>query len=107
MNKYHFQEINWVIYFPSTGNEGRQILKYGIAYRDRENSRTQSGPRINLEDVLRLPKIHDQYPHTVGYFHKSTGKGKNWMPYYITVKVISDEKHLLEWFYKIEGSKWE
>lgn len=86
--KFHFKEIDLVIYFPSTGNEGRIYSKYGVAYRDRRRGETQPGVRINLEDVLNKPVIKNNYPHTVGYYLHSTGKGRNWTPIYIETRKI-------------------
>jgi hypothetical protein len=104
MNKFHFTEIDWFIYFPATGNQGRDIRKYGVAYRERIQSTTQQGPRINLEDVLVLPIIQNGYPHTVGFFQVSTGKGNNWLPNYIETRLIQNEEELLMWFLEIEGN---
>lgn len=94
--KFHFQEIDWVIYFPSVGNEGRAYPKYGVAYRDRKSGLTQPGTRINLEDVVKKPEIQENFPHTVGYFLHSYGKGKNWRPNYLEVRKIAN----LDEFYK-------
>ena len=88
--KFHFKEINWVIYFPSTGNEGRRYQKYGVAYRDRVRGVTQSGVRINLEEVVSMPEIRENYPHTVGYYLDSSGKGQNWVPEYLGTKIIAN-----------------
>jgi len=94
--KFHFQEIDWVIYFPSIGNEGRPYSKYGVAYRDRRSGITQPGVRINLEDVMKNPEIQEKYPHTVGYFLHASGKGRNWVPKYLETRKISN----LNEFYK-------
>ena len=89
-SKFHFQEIDWVIYFPSIGNEGRPYPKYGVAYRDREKGVTQPGVRINLEDVMKKPEIRENYPHTVGYFLHSSGRGENWTPKYLEIREVAD-----------------
>lgn len=88
--KFHFQEIDWVIYFPSMGNEGRPYSKYGVAYRDRRSGITQPGVRINLEDVMKNPEIQEKYPHTVGYFLYASGKGRDWTPKYLGIRKISN-----------------
>ena len=85
--KFHFQEVDWIIYFPSIGNEGRSYLKYGVAYRDRIRGVTQPGVRINLGDVVGKREIQENYPHTVGYYLDSSGKGQSWTPKYLTVKL--------------------
>ena len=101
-NKLHFQEINWVIYFPSHGNEGRSLQNYGVAYRDRINNVTQPGPKINLRDVLVNPNISNGFPHTIGLFQNSTGKSVNWIPDYIEIRKIHNEEELLQWIGQIE-----
>ena len=70
-SKFHFIEIDWVLYFPSVGNEGRKYLKYGMAFRKRKTGKTQNGVRINLEDVLNETDIKERYPHTVGFYVES------------------------------------
>jgi hypothetical protein len=93
--KFHFQEIDWVIYFPSTGNKGRPYKKYGVAYRDKIRGVTQPGVRINLKDVMSTPEIRDNYPHTVAYFLHSVGKGENWTPQYLEIRTITNLEEFL------------
>jgi len=88
--KFHFKEIDWVIYFPTIGNEGRPYQKYGVAYRDRRRGITQPGVRINMEDVMEKPEIQENYPHTVGYFLHSSGKGKGWAPEYLETRKVAN-----------------
>ena len=93
--KLHFREINWVIYFPATGNEGRAFEKYGVAYRDREKGTTQSGRRINLEDVLNEKRVSENYPHSISCFLDSSGKGKTWAPDYFETRVVRNKIEFL------------
>jgi len=89
-SKFHFQKIDWIIYFPSVGNQGRPYAKYGVAYRDRRKGVTQPGFRTNLEDVMKKPEIEKNYPHTVGYFMNSSGRGENWVPEYLKIRKVND-----------------
>ena len=100
--KFHFQEINWVIYFPSVGNEGRDYSKYGVAYRDRRRGVSQLGVRINLEDVIRKREIQENYPHTVGYYLNSSGKGQNWTPQYLETRNVADLEEFLAFLGELE-----
>lgn len=93
--KLHFREINWVIYFPATGNEGRPFEKYGVAYSDRDQGTTQPGPKTNLEDVLKEKRISENYPHTINTFFNSSGKGKTWSPNYLETRLIRNKTELL------------
>jgi hypothetical protein len=102
VNKLHLKGIDWVIYFPSKGNEGRQIRNYGIAYRDRVNKTTQPGCRMNLGDVLSISAIRDSYPHPAGLFLDASGKGPNWTPAYVDCRLVRSEKELLDWIAELE-----
>lgn len=89
-SKFHFQEIDWVIYFPSIGNEGRDYMKYGVAYRDRKRGVSQPGVRINLEEVMRQREIQENFPHTIRYYLDSSGKGQSWAPKYLETRTIAN-----------------
>ena len=86
--KFHFQEIDWVIYLPSHGNEGRKFAKYGVTFLDRKKGRSQNGRIVDLKDVLSIPEIKKGYPHTVGFYLASSGKGPNWKPDYLRTKKV-------------------
>ena len=86
--KFHFQEIDWVIYFPSHGNEGRKFAKYGVTFLDRKKGRSQNGRIVNLKDALSRPEIKKGYPHTIGFYLASSGKGPNWKPDYLRTKKV-------------------
>lgn len=90
-SKFHFQEIDWVIYFPEYGNEGRKYTGYGVAFRNRRQGTTQPGVRINLENILEKENIKQEYPHTVSYFLSSSGKGALWIPKYLETRKLSNE----------------
>jgi hypothetical protein len=96
-SKLHLIEIDFIIYFPSFGNENRSVYKYGVVYRDRKNNKTQPGVRINLEDVLALPNIKNGFPHTIGFFTDASGKGKTFLPIYKDKRKISSETELIQW----------
>jgi len=96
-SKLHFIEIDHVIYFPSSGNVGRTLYKYGVAYRDRKNKTSQSGKKINLEDVLAMPIIKTGYPHTIGFFTTASGKGLTYAPDYKVQRQILNETALIQW----------
>ena len=95
-DRLHFIEIDLIIYFPQTGNKGREIAKYGVPYLDRKKICTASSGRINLEDLLKkCPNIKNGYPHTVGYFEAERVK---YPPKtYIQKKKISNVSELYQW----------
>ena len=90
--KFHFQEIDWVIYVPSHGNDGRKYDKYGVDYNDRSGKSAQSGRKESLKDVLSKTQISMKYPHTVGFFLASKGRGPTWKPDYLRTKVIRSKR---------------
>lgn len=99
--KFHFQEVDWIIYFPSSGNKGRTYPKYGVAYRDRTTGESQPGVRINLESVLSKHEIRDNYPHTVIYFAEAFGKGKNYSPQKIVTRTVANQQELFRFLEEI------
>ena len=90
--KFHFKEIDWIIYLPSHGNEGRKPKKYGVTYLDRKKGKTQAKRMIELEDVLSKAVIAKKYPHTVGFYLASKGRGKTWEPDYLRNKKIRSKR---------------
>ncbi len=95
--KVHLQEIDWILYFPTNGNEGREFLRYGVAYRDRVRGLSQPGTRIGLEDVLEEPMIKEQYPHTVGLYVESSGRGRTFKPVYRSMRTVHSQSELFVW----------
>lgn len=90
--KFHFKEIDWIIYLPSHGNEGRKPKKYGVSYLDRKKQKSQTGRMIELEDTLSRAAIAKKYPHSVGFYLTSKGRGKTWAPDYLRTKKIKSKR---------------
>lgn len=87
-SKFHFKEVDCVIYFPTSGNENRDYKQYGVGYRNRKKRESQPGKRIYLGEVLNEPGIGNSFPHTVGYCLESFGTGINYTPRYIETRTI-------------------
>ena len=94
--KFHFQEIDWVIYFPRHGNKGK-YRDYKVTFRDRKNGVTQPGKRIKLGEVLDKPEIDQGYPHIVGFYKVSSGRGADFKPQYLELRKIATVEDL--WFF--------
>jgi hypothetical protein len=90
--KFHFKEIDWIIYLPSHGNEGRKSKKFGVTYLDRKKQKTQKGRMIELDDVLSRATIAKKHPHSVGFYLSSNGRGKTWEPDYLRTKNIKSKR---------------
>jgi len=76
-------------------------MKYGVAYRDRKRGVSQPGMRIDLEDVVSKSEIQENYPHTVGYYLDSSGKGKNWVPEYLETRTIANLEEFIRFLRKL------
>ena len=85
--KFHFQEIDWILYFPRQGN-WRKYLNYSVMFKDRKRDRTRPAKRIKLGEVLDKPEIEGNYPHTVGFYKVSSGKGASFKPEYLELRII-------------------
>jgi hypothetical protein len=94
--KFHFQEIDWVIYFPRRGNK-RNYRDYNVTFRDRKKGATHSRKRIKLGEMLDKPEIDRGYPHTVGFYKVSSGRGANFKPQYLELRKIGTVEDL--WFF--------
>ena len=90
--KFHFKEIDWVLYLPSHGNDGREMKKYGVTYRDRRKGKSQTGRSIALHEVLKKTTIKKKWPHTVGFFLASKGRSDSWKPDYLRTRKLKTEK---------------
>ena len=95
--KFHFIEIDWIVYFPSKGNDGRSIQRYGVAFLDRNTGETQKGRKIYLEDVFSRPEITNRYPHTIRTYFESSGKKENFSPLYLEQHSTPNEEDLYTW----------
>ena len=54
--KFHFQEIDWIIYFPRFGNKGK-YFNYGVRARDRKKGTTQPREKIKLGETELIPVV--------------------------------------------------
>jgi hypothetical protein len=92
--KFYFQEMDWIISFPNTGNEGRKYLFYSVQFLDRRNK--QSNSYAILADVVDNPMFENGFPHTVGFFKDSVDKESNLEANYLELRII----RCLEEFWK-------
>ncbi len=85
--KFHFQEIDWLIFFPVCGNSGK-YRSYTVFLIERKGGKLQKEQTLKLGDVLDRPEIDLNYPHTVGYFRSTIGNGENFKPQYLELRGI-------------------
>lgn len=91
--KFHFIEIDWVIYFPRHGNKGN-YRDYNVSFRDRKKGATHARKGIKLGEVLDKPEVDRGYPHTVGFYKVSSGRGANFKPQYLELRKIGTVEDL-------------
>ena len=68
--KFHFQEINKIIYFPPQ-QTNTKYCNYAVQIKTTKTI-NQATPTILLGEFLETPELENNYPHTVGYFKEST-----------------------------------
>jgi hypothetical protein len=86
--KFHFMEIELLVYFPKCGNKGK-YLGYDVIVVDRKKGAPQSGKQVKLGELLENREFENSYPHTVGFFKKSAGEGAEFKPEYLEIRKIN------------------
>ncbi len=82
-------EIDWLVYFPRYGNKGK-YLNYSVILVDRKKGTSQSGKLVKLVEVLENPEFEKRYPHTVGFYKRSSEEGADFKPEYLEIRRISN-----------------
>ena len=83
---FHFQEMNWLISFPDSGNEGRKYLCYSVVFKDCKRGNVKS--QVNLMDIVDVAEFEKNYPHTVGFFKERIDENADFSPNYLEIRVI-------------------
>lgn len=78
--------MDWLICFPSTGNEGRKYLYYSVTFKDLKKGSANS--QVCLTDLVDAIEFEKNYPHTVGFFRETIDKGTNSCFSYLEIRVI-------------------
>jgi hypothetical protein len=86
--KFHFMEIDWLVYFPRCGNKGK-YLGYSVTLIDRKKGAAQPGKFVKVEEIVENPEFEKHYPHTVGFYKESSGEGAEFKPEYLEIRRIS------------------
>ncbi len=84
--KFHFQELDWLICFPSSGNEGRKYLYYSIAFVNPKNGKEEV--QVGLGDVVDTTEFEKNFPHTVGYLKGPIEEGADFKSAYLEIRII-------------------
>ena len=83
---FHFQEFDWLIYFPSCGNHGK-YGNYTVLFRDRKQM-SRVNCRVVLGDILERREFEEHYPHTVGFFKGPLEENEDFKPRYMEIRTI-------------------
>ncbi len=83
---FHFQEMDWLISFPASGNEGRKYLYYSVVFKDRKNGNSKS--QVSLMDIVDVVEFEKNYPYTVGFFREPIDEATNCGFNYLEIRVI-------------------
>ena len=86
--KFHFMEMDLLVYFPSYGNRGK-YLGYNVMLIYRRNGIAQTEKQVTLKEIFENPEFEKRYPHTVGYYRETTGEGVEFKPEYLEIRRIS------------------
>ena len=86
IKSFHFQEMDWLISFPDSGNEGRKYLYYSVLFKDRKKRSVKS--QVSLMDIVDNAEFENNYPHTVGFFREPIDKETDFSSKYLEIRVI-------------------
>ena len=93
---FHFQELDWLLYFPSGGNKGK-YCGYTVLLKERKKSGTDADGCVRLGDVVERRELEDHYPHTVGFFKGSGEEGADCKPQYMEIRIVHNIDEF--WFF--------
>ena len=91
---FHFQELDWLLYFPSEGNKGK-YCGYNVLLRERKKSGADGC--VRLGDVVERRELEEHYPHTVGFFKGSGEEGADCKPQYMEIRIVHNIDEF--WFF--------
>lgn len=85
MKNFHFQEMDWLISFPSTEKIGEKYLYYSVEFTNRKKKQGKS--QIRLTEIVDSPDF-ECFPHTVGYFKGEVEEKDDSEFAYLEIRII-------------------
>jgi len=82
---FRFQELDWCICFPSTGNEGRKYLYYTVTLK---NPKKGNISQVRLKDLVDAAEFEQNYPHTMGFYKETIDNSVNLCSNYLEIRVV-------------------
>jgi len=86
---FHFQELDWLIYFPLEGNKGKNC-DYTVFLENRKGKTNPTLNRVNLGALMERRELDEHYPHTVGFFKASVDDAASSELRYMEIRTIHD-----------------
>ncbi len=63
---FHFQENDWILRFPNSGNHGRKYCDYSVFFSERKKKTISRC--VRLVNIVESPDFEEKLPHTVGFY---------------------------------------
>lgn len=93
---FHFQELDWLIYFPNEGNKGK-YCSYTVLLNERNGKQSHQNNRVTLGNVVERRELDEHYPHTVGFFKCTCDDEADAEPKYMEIRIIHNIDEF--WFF--------
>jgi hypothetical protein len=83
--KFHFQELDYIITFPDSGNDGKKYQDYSVVVSSLKEKSADGC--VCLVDIVESPEFQS-FPHTVGFFKSETAKPSNIGSDYLEIRIV-------------------
>ncbi len=83
--KFYLQEMDWIVSFPCSGNEGRKYLFYSVHFIDRKNKQSKD---VLIADIVDSPMFENGYPHTIGFFKNPVNSEFNFDCNFLELRIV-------------------
>jgi hypothetical protein len=84
---FFLREIDWLISFPCSGNEGRKYANYTVDFFDLKTNKTNR--QIPLFQVIDSPIFDQGYPHTVCLFRGDIKDTVDFHPDFLEMRIVN------------------
>ncbi len=84
---FHFQELDWFLYFPAKGNRGK-YFGYTVLLKERKGKTTCQTKPVVLGAVMERMELDEHYPHTVGFFKADSDQTQDHELRYMEIRTV-------------------
>lgn len=78
--------MEWIITFPSSGNNRKKYNDYSVFLSDLKKG--SSDEKVHLVDIVENLGFQERFPHTVGFFKSKTGESISEGLIYLELRII-------------------